>query len=268
MGLEIHKVNIITLDFGDSGLPECEEKKRYMKDKTILLIGATQGTGLEAARKLASDGTRIRVLARNIAKARENYDETVPLVKGDLQDKGQPAEAFEDIDHIIFTAGVTKRPCSEDLIVSTEFEGMKRVLAAAKAAGFCGRFAFLSSIGVENPNWASALLNKIKGNALKWRLAMEDLIRESGIDYTIVRAGYLMNSVSNKRIQLGQNDLALQLRYRIGRKEAARVLVESLRHEEAGGKTFYAVRSNEAGVTVWSEAFNSLRSDDPDQKDE
>lgn len=234
-----------------------------LSEKTVLIIGATQGTGLEAARILQKEGAEIRVFARNIPKAREVLDDTVTMIGGDLRDPKRLPEAFEGADHLIFTAGVTKRPCSEELIVSTEYEGMKKTLNAAREAGFDGRIVFLSSIGVSNPNWASRLLNKVKGNALEWRLAMEDLIRESGFDYTIVRAGYLMNSVSRKPISLSQTELALELRYRIGRKEAAEVLVESIRHPEAGRKTFDAVRrrQSDGAKNGWRTKFAGLEED-------
>lgn len=235
-----------------------------LNEKTVLIIGATQGTGLEAAKMLSKEGAAIRIFARNIPKAREVLDDTVTIIGGDLRDPKRLPEAFEGADHLIFTAGVTKRPCSEELIRSTEFEGMKRTLEAARKAGFGGRIAFLSSIGVTNPNWASRLLNKVKGNALKWRLAMEDLIRESGFDYAIVRAGYLMNSVSRKQISLSQTEFALELRYRIGRKEAAEVLVESIRNPEAGRMTFDAVRKRHSNASegTWHTKFAGLKKDE------
>ena len=233
-----------------------------LEGKTILLIGATQGTGLEAAQILASEGAALRVFARNTAKARERLDGNATIIGGDLRDPDRLPEAFRGAEHVIFTAGVTKRPCDEKLIVSTEFEGMKKTLAAASAAGFSGRIAFLSSIGVTRPNWASRLLNKVKGNALKWRREMEDLIRSSGFDYSIVRAGYLMNSVSGKEIALTQREYALELRHRIGRREAARVLVEALKEPAAARKTFDAVRSRSSeGHGDWRQKFTALAAD-------
>ncbi|HUF04688.1 MAG TPA: NAD(P)H-binding protein [Aridibacter sp.] len=232
-------------------------------EKTVLIIGATQGTGLEAAKLLQKEGVGIRVFVRNVPKAREVFDDTVAIIGGDLREPGHLTEAFDGAHHLIFTAGVTKRPCSEELIVSTEYEGMEKTLAAAREAGFKGRIVFLSSIGVTNPNWASRLLNKVKGNTLEWRLAMEDLIRESGFDYSIVRAGYLMNSSSRKPIFLSQSEFALELRYRIGRNEAAEVIVEALRHPEAGRKTFDAVRGRHSNgaESDWAAKFAALKED-------
>lgn len=227
----------------------------------ILIIGATQGTGLEAAKILISDGADVRIFARNVPKARELFGDRVEIVGGDLRKPERMPEAVDSVDAILFTAGVTKRPCAEELIISTEFEGMKKTLRAAGEGRFKGRFLFLSSIGVTKANWASKLLNKVKGNALKWRRAMEDEIRGSGFEYTIVRAGYLMNSVSSRRIFLGQSEFPLELRYRIGRKEAARLFVEALKSGEAAGKTFDAVRARERGANDWPSDFAGLEAD-------
>jgi uncharacterized protein YbjT (DUF2867 family) len=219
------------------------------------------GTGYEAAKLLVAERSRVKVFARNVPKAKERLGEDVEVVAGDLRDPKRMPEAVKGAEHIIFTAGVTKRPCKEDLIVATEFEAMKKTIDAAKEVDFRGRFLFLSSIGVTNQNWASRLLNKVKGNALFWRKEMEDLIRGSGFDYTIVRAGYLMNSVSTKEVELSQTEYPLELRYRIGRKEAARVFVEAIKHEAAGRKTFDAVRGPEPGANDWHGKFAALEDD-------
>lgn len=232
-----------------------------LNSSRILIIGATSGTGLEAARLLQHEGASINVFARNVAKARELFDESVMIIGGDLNEPNRLPEAFEGVDHLVFTAGVTKRPCPESLIIATEYEGMKKTLEAAERSGFGGRIVFLSSIGVTKPNWASRLLNKVKGNALKWRLAMEELIRGSGFDYSIARAGYLMNSVSRRSIALTQTNYALELRHRIGRKEAARVLVEALKNDAASRKTFDAVRGAKRADQDWESDFKRLEHD-------
>ncbi len=226
----------------------------------ILVVGATQGTGFEIVQELLRENREVRVFARNEGKAREKFGEKVEIVIGDLQNPDKMPEAVKDIDHIIFTAGVTKRPCGEDLIVQTEFDGLKKTLEAAKNAGFAGKFLFLSSIGVTKENWASRLLNKIKGNALKWRKAMEDEIRKSGFDYTIVRAGFLMNGAGGKKpLELSQNEYPLYLCYRISRADVAKIFVEALKDDNTNRTTFDAVWGSEKRQL--SESFRKLKKD-------
>lgn len=226
----------------------------------VLVIGATQGTGFKVVQQLLRENYEVRIFARNEQKAREKFSEKVEITIGDLQKPTTMPEAVKDIDHIIFTAGVTKRLCGEDLIIQTEFEGIKKTIEAAKVSGFDGKFLFLSSIGVTKGNLASWLLNKIRGNALKWRKAMEDEIRKSGFDYTIIRAGYLMNGASGKRpVELSQNEYPLYLRYRISRADVAKSFVEALKDDNANCKTFDAVWGNEKRDL--SELFKNLKKD-------
>jgi uncharacterized protein YbjT (DUF2867 family) len=226
----------------------------------VLVIGATQGTGEIIVRLLLEDKNEVRIFARNEAKAREKFGVKVEIVAGDLQNPTAMPEAVKNVDHIIFTAGVTKRPCGEDLIINTEFEGIKKTIEATKDTGFDGKFLFLSSIGVTNGNWASWLLNKVKGNALKWRLAMEDEIRRSGFDYTIIRAGFLMNGeAGSKPIELSQNEYPLYFRYRIARADVAKIFIEALKDENANRKTFDGVWGKEKGDL--NDLFINLKED-------
>lgn len=232
------------------------------KKEKILVIGATQGTGFEVVQLLLQDAYNVRIFARNEQKAKEKFGEKTEIIVGDLQNAENLAEATKDVDHIIFTAGVTKRPCKEELIIETEFEGMKKTLQAAKETSFDGKFLFISSIGVINANWASKLLNFIKGNALKWRLAMEDEIRKSGFNYTIVRAGYLMNGEGGKKpIELSQNEYPLYLKYRIARKDVAKIFFEVLKSDGANNKTFDAVWAKEDDNLSLKEKFAQLKKD-------
>jgi uncharacterized protein YbjT (DUF2867 family) len=233
-----------------------------VKRKKILVIGATQGTGFETVQILLNDNFNVRIFARNEHKAKEKFGDSVETFIGDLQNGENLPDAVKDIDHIIFTAGVTRRPCGEELIVKTEFDGIRKTIEAAQENNFAGKFLFLSSIGVETPNWASKLLNLIKGNALTWRLAMEDEIRRSGFDYVILRAGYLMDGEEGKKpIELSQNEYPLYLKYRIARRDVARILVEALRTDEADNKTFDAVWNKDSDDLELKEKFARLQKD-------
>ena len=83
--------------------------------------------------------------------------------------------------------------------------------------------------GVMTKNLATRRLNLWKGNTLVWRRRVEDEIRASGLDYTIIRAGVLLDCAGGGHvIQITQQSLPLALRFRIARADVARVLVASL----------------------------------------
>jgi hypothetical protein len=91
----------------------------------------------------------------------------------------------------------------------THYQGVLNTLAAARSASFRGRFVYLNS-GVTNPSLAGGLLNLLKRNTLIWRRHVEDEIRASGLDYTIIRVGFLLNHPGGQRaVEVSQTALPL-----------------------------------------------------------
>lgn len=231
-------------------------------NQRVLVIGATQGTGHLIVNLLLRDGYQVRALARNKAKAKEKLSSPVEIVVGDITKLNTLPSAMKDVDHIIFTAGVTQRPASERLIIATEYEGVKNTLAAARDAGFTGRFLYMTSIGVTKSSLAATLLNLVKGNTLKWRKLAEEEIRGSGFDYTIIRAGFLTDSPGGRRsIEVSQSEYPLAFKYRISRTDVGEVFVQALRHPITRRTTFGVVWAKGGHRQEWDVLFSQLTPD-------
>jgi uncharacterized protein YbjT (DUF2867 family) len=227
-----------------------------------LVIGATQGTGYLVVNLLLRDGYQVRALTRNEAKAKEKLSLPVEIQVGDITKLNTLPSAVKDVDHIIFTAGVTQRPASERQIIATEYEGVKNTLAAARDAGFNGRFLYMTSIGVTKFSFAAMLLNLVKGNTLKWRKLAEEEIRRSGFDYTIIRAGFLTNSLGGRRaIEVSQREYPLAFRYRISRADVAEVFVRALTHPRTRRSTIDVVWAKGGHRQGWDVLFGQLTPD-------
>src|SRR6266568_5999446 len=180
----------------------------------VLVVGGTRGTGLLIANLLLRDGYRVRALARNPAKAALRLGSAVDVVPGDVTRPDTLASAVKDLTHLIFTAGVAVGPAREKVIIATEYQGVFNPLAAARQARFNGRFLYMTSIGVTKPSLSAAVLNFVKGNTLRWRKRAEGEIRASGVNYTIIRSGFLLNRPGDGRaIEVGEESLPLALRY-------------------------------------------------------
>jgi len=112
----------------------------------------------------------------------------------------------------------------------------------ARQLNFRGRFLYMTASGVMAHSLASFALNLYKGNTLTWRRRAEHEIRSSGLDYTIIRAGVLVNGIAGQRaIVVTQKPLGLSLRHRIARADVAEVFVEALAHPRASRATFEVV---------------------------
>src|SRR6266571_2757299 len=228
----------------------------------VLVIGATQGTGYQIATRLLQEGYRVRALARNEAKAKRALSSAVEIVVGDVTKASTLPDATKDVDHVIFTAGVTQRPADERLIIATEYDGVKNAIAAARNTGFNGRFLYMTCLGVTKSSLAAIFLNLIKRNTLKWRRLAEDEIRKSELDYTIVRAGFLTNSPGGRRaIKVSQRAYPLALKYRISRADVAETFVQALKHPQTRHTTFEVVWGRARERKDWNVLFGELISD-------
>jgi nucleoside-diphosphate-sugar epimerase len=96
-------------------------------------------------------------------------------------------------------------------------------------------------------------------DTLTWKRAAEDLVRDSGLNYTILRPGLLTDSHTPQRLQVGQGD---QLRGKVSRAAIAQLCVQCLTHSNAGYKTLEVIETNNPQPTNWEHLFKQLITDD------
>jgi uncharacterized protein YbjT (DUF2867 family) len=213
------------------------------ESQPILVIGGTRGTGLLIARLLHKRGQRVRVLARDRQRAMTLFVPDVEIVDGDLTKPETLRPAIHGACHIIFTAGCRSGyPVREAKVKAVEYEGVLQTIAAARQLGFVGRFLYMTSSGVMTQSLPARCLNLWKGNTLVWRRRVEGEIRKSGMDYTVIRTGVLLNQPGGAHvIDVTQQPLPLAWRYRIARADVAEVFLAALGHPKASCNTFEAV---------------------------
>jgi uncharacterized protein YbjT (DUF2867 family) len=106
------------------------------------------------------------------------------------------------------------------------------------------RFVHVGSAGVTRPGRPGLDLDKQPpavrmndelGGLLTFKLKGEDVIRSSGVPYTIIRPCALTEEPAGAELQFGQGD---NITGKIGREEVARICVAALASPEALDKTF------------------------------
>lgn len=232
--------------------------------QTVLVVGGTRGVGRMIARRLLDLGYGVRVLARDPARAAADLGPAVDVVAGDITRVETLHPALRDARHVVFTAGVhSGRIARESLVRTTDYQGVLNTLEAARETGFAGRFVYLNSIGVTRASWAAWLLNRLKRNTLLWRRRVEPEIRASGLDYTIIRVGFLLNARGGQRpVKVSQQDLPLAPSNRIARADVAEAFVAAMRHPGASRATFDIVWDKGRGRTDWNALLDELKPDD------
>jgi uncharacterized protein YbjT (DUF2867 family) len=234
------------------------------EQQPVLVIGGTRGTGLLIARLLHQRGYRVRVLARDRKRALTLFDASAEIVAGDLTKPQTLPPALDGAGHIVFTAGCRSGyPVRERRIEAVEYDGVLHTLAAARRLGFAGRFLYMTSSGVMTRNFAARCLDLWKGNTLVWRRRAENQIRASGVDYTVIRTGVLLNRPPGRHlIQVTQKPLPLSWRHRIARADVAEIFLAALEHSRTSRTTLEAVWGPRGQPKALDRLLDGLRRDD------
>ncbi len=228
----------------------------------VLVFGGTRGAGLLIARLLQQRGDAVRVLARDPARAAELFPSGVEVVAGDITRPETLPAAVRRARHIVFTAGVhSGRAAPESLVKLTDHDGVVNALKAAREARFNGRFVYLNALGVTVPSATAGILNFFKRNTLVWRRRVEDQIRASGLDYAIIRVGFMMAGPGGRRaVKVSQTPLKMSPGHRIAYADVAEAFVAALDHPRASRATFDIVWGGGRRES-WSDLFDRLKPD-------
>jgi nucleoside-diphosphate-sugar epimerase len=143
----------------------------------IAITGGTGFIGSHLARRLVSEGHQVVPLAR---KRRNISVESAAMtfVSSDLSDPAVLANAFADCDAVAHCAGIN-REMGEQTYQKVHVQATKNVVKAAQRAGV--RKIALMSFLRARLNCGSPY------HESKW--AAEEVVRNSGLDYTIIKAG-------------------------------------------------------------------------------
>ena len=141
----------------------------------IAITGGTGFIGRHLAGRLAAEGVEVVLLARS--DRGELKLPNVKFVRSDLSDPAILRQAFAGCDAVAHCAGIN-REIGQQTYDRVHVEGSRKVIEAASEAGV--KKIVLMSFLRARPNCGSAY------HESKW--AAEELVRGSGLDYTIIRA--------------------------------------------------------------------------------
>ncbi|XP_010553281.1 PREDICTED: uncharacterized protein At5g02240 [Tarenaya hassleriana] len=241
--------------------------------RTVLVTGAGGRTGQIVYTKLKERPDQF--VARGLVRTDESKEKIGgedDVYVGDIRDAAAIAPAVQGIDAlIILTSAVPKmkpgfdptkggRPefYFEDGAYPEQVDwiGQKNQIDAAMAAGV-KQIVLVGSMGGTNLNNP---LNSIgNGNILVWKRKAEQYLADSGVPYTIVRAGGLQDKEGGIReLLVGKDDELLETDTRtIARADVAEVCIQALQLEEAKNKAI-DLASKPEGTGTPTKDFKSL----------
>ena len=198
-------------------------------NKTILVVGGTGMLGKPVAQQLKIDGFNVRLLARNPEKARKLFGNGYEIIKGDVDDAVSLRTALTGVDgvHISLKGGP----------IEADFDRMDHIATrdiaqAAKELGV-GRVTILSAYAVsEEKADTPESRSKLKGEAA---------LKSSGVQYTIFRASWFMETlpmfVQGKSMSLIGNQI--HPLHWIAAEDYARMVSKSYQSDETLNKELY-----------------------------
>ncbi|MEF7565295.1 SDR family oxidoreductase [Bacillus infantis] len=196
----------------------------------ILIVGANGQIGRHLIEKLAETEHKSVAMVRKEEQESElrelGADE---VVIGDLEKDF--SHAFEGVDSVIFTAG-SGGHTGADKTILIDLWGAIKTIDQAKEHNI-SRFLLVSSMNADTPDTG---IESMKHYFVAKKLA-DDHLRSSGLDYTIVRPGGLLNEPATGKIQLEEKIKEFSSR-EITREDVAAVLAEAVDLENTYKKTF------------------------------
>jgi uncharacterized protein YbjT (DUF2867 family) len=191
--------------------------------KKFLIIGATGNAGGLVTPALLERGESVRCLVRTEEKAQPLRDAGAEVVIGDLEDPGSLSAAFAGIDTVFSVIAVSP---------NIEQQGKNLVEAAvnAKVDHFV-RYAL-----IQNEH-----IGKLRSG--KSQAVVDDMLRNSGLDYTIILPHSYMQNLMLAAATI-QSDSAFYLPYGTGKvglmdlRDVAEVAVEALTTDGHKGKSY------------------------------
>ncbi|EHJ52671.1 SDR family oxidoreductase [Streptococcus macacae] len=191
----------------------------------VFVAGSTGRVATELIKQLRAKGHTVLAGARKPEAVVAG--EGVTAVKMDLhQDAAELEKLLENVDAVIFTAGSR----GKDLLQVDAFGAVKLMQACQKTG--IKRFVMLSALLSLEPESWSQVANLSDYYVAKY-FADNYLVHQSGLDYTIIQPGQLLEEAGSGQISLGKEGLTA-----ISILDVAAVLAEVLDKPSTYKKVF------------------------------
>jgi nucleoside-diphosphate-sugar epimerase len=169
----------------------------------VLIIGASRGIGLETVRCALAAGHRVRALARG-ASAIDIAHAHLERIAADALDRAAVTAALEGADAVVETLGAP-RDIGTVLRGTRLFSAATRLLVDAMRERGVRRLVAVTGIGAGDSRGHGGLLYDAVAFPLLLKRIYDDkdmqeqMIRASGLDWTIVRPGLLRDGPATGR---------------------------------------------------------------------
>jgi putative NADH-flavin reductase len=196
----------------------------------LLLFGATGATGKCVLHQALQEDHTVTVFVRNPLKL-DIQHRNLKIVQGDVMNASSVAMALPGHDAVICCIGAPANKAGQ-----LRSQGTKNIIQAMQQAGV-QRLICMSSLGFGNSiavlNQTSFIFKKlvvpfILKKTFQEHALQEKVIQQSGLNWTIVRAGALTNGMRTGQYKHGFSYNNTTIKVKISRQDAADFLLAQL----------------------------------------
>lgn len=199
----------------------------------ITIAGAHGNIAMLLHPVLLSKGHHVRGIIRKEEQAGDLRELGIEPVICDMEKTEDLTGAVGEADAVLFAAGAGPGSGAERKW-SVDRDGAIKLIEAARDNGI-RRYLMISAMGLDQPRGSEVFRVYLKAKA-----EADEALRDSGLDYTILKPGRLTDEPGTGRVTLGSN---LE-RAEIPRQDVAAVLAEVLENPGTVGHTFDLVSGN------------------------
>ena len=204
----------------------------------IAIAGASGKTGFRIAEEAVKKGLKVRQIIRKNSRVGSGL-ENIETIRVSLDNKKELDKSLENIDTLVIATGAR---ASLDLTGPAKVDalGVYRQLQSCKRVGI-KRVILVSSLCTGKFFHPLNLFGLI----LIWKKVGENFIRNSSLDWTIIRPGGLKESedIKSESIEYSKEDT--QIKGSIPRRLVAKCCIDSLENKESINKTIEVTSSTE-----------------------
>ena len=191
----------------------------------LVIFGATGSIGRQVVNQALSQGHTVTAFAREASKVGIEHP-NLRIALGDVMDPVSVENAIQGHDAVLVSIGAGRKG-------TVRAEGTRKIISAMQKLGI-SRLICQSSLGVGdsrgnlNAFWKYIMFGLLLRPAYADHVRQEEHVRQSNLDWTIVRPGAFIDGERTGQYKHGFPDTDKTLKLKISRKDVADFMLRQL----------------------------------------